>query len=292
MSKWNDFDDDLQFPRKSSSKYDDFEGDEDNSSLGGFNSKTSNNRGGSPSSLNIKLKTLDANKDDDDFNPRALESSSNSKSVSKRNGKDQTGAPSSISVGDFADFQSAFGGSGANNSGNLNSEQERHGLFSAPQPQLSSSSNINGSFDLLGLDIAPSIVSPAQTTQQVISSNSSTFSSSFDAFQGFQVGGVGSLAQNISQGPSLFGVSGVSTGPTFGVVPSSSTFQPFQSLQQQQTQSHQLLFGESNGDSSDNFGLLQPQQVNHINNNHVQGGVTQKEPGKTDKKPLVVVISL
>jgi len=333
MSKWNDFDDDLQFPRQSSSsKFDDFDGDDDNSSVGvgGSKSKSSNNKE-SPKSINVKLRANED--DDDDFNPRANEEVSKSNSFPSFAKKGMGRGSSSTTThpggegGDFADFQSAFGGSesgtGASNSKNHSSSlttsskttttsraiHESLNLFTPGPPspqQQSSSSNLNSSVDLLGLDMSPSILSSSSSAQthHVIGSNSSTLSSSFDAFQGFQLpAAAGIQGQGSSQGPSLFNLSGPppSTGLTSALAAPMPMFQPFPFQQHQQQQQHSpatpqqqqqhVLFGSPN-DAGDHFGglLLQPQQVNNINNNHVQDGATTGGKGPGNKKALEVSV--
>jgi len=267
-----------------------------------------------PKSINIKLR---GNDDDDDFNPRATEEVSNSKSAATKAGvgKNTSGSGPAPTVslsdgGDFADFQSAFGGSssgnctGANNSANQTSSHNipnsslanhsSHDFFTSdPTPNQSSSSNVNSSIDLLGLDMSPSILSsPAQTN--VISSNSATLSSSFDVFQSFQAGPVQNLGQASVQGSSVFNIGGTSPGLTFQSAPSQIFQQPFQFGQQQHPQTqpphtplqdHNLLFDGLN-DEGDNLGpgLLQPQQVKNFNNNHVVGsGVAGDKVARNNK---------
>ena len=252
-SRFNDFDDDLHFKSQSSSKYDDFE--EQNNELGYKSDPKSNSNGtrftsdsfsSTKPAINIKLKSDVGVPEENDFDPRAGELSTSSK----------TG-------GDFADFQSYFGAgegdtsaatggtgipsstsnatatTGATNTANMD-------FFNSTEPVPSSSS---GGMDLLGLEIS----SPVLPAQQVIGSNSSFdgFQQGFQSFQGFQ---------NVQHPPQSL---------PFQPIPNFTTSPLQQNLPQQN-----LLFGNHDVPliSGSNVGMLQPQQVNHINNNNVQHG--------------------
>jgi hypothetical protein len=261
-SRWNDFDDDLHFKSQPSSKYDDFEEQNElgyksepktnNSSSNGSSRFVSENSSSSKSGISIKLKSEISVPEENDFDPRAGEPAGTS---SKKDGG-----------GDFADFQSAFGVGATTTTGgagttttttNSSTVLSSHDLFSSasPEPTSSSSGGGGGGMDLLGLEITAPI-----SAQSVIGSNIS-----FDGFTPQPAGGGFQSFQ---------GFTNATTQPTslpFQQIPSFQSNLP----QQQQQQPENLLFG--NQDillSSSNVGMLQPQQVNHINNNNVQQGST------------------